>query len=49
MQNGDGTDSFLYSRKGVTEGDPPSMVTYGIGILLLIKKQKAEFPDVTHT
>ena len=29
------------------EVDPLSMVTYGIGVLLLIKYMKAECPEVT--
>ena len=31
----------------MTQGDPLSMVTCGIGILPLIKNLKAEFPDAT--
>ena len=46
LQNGDGTASFIKSRKGVTQGDPLSMITYGIGILPLTKNLKQEIPEV---
>ena len=49
LQNGNGTAIFLHSREVVTQGDSLSMVPYGIGIIPLIKLQKAEFPDVTQT
>ena len=29
-------------------GDPLDMVTYGIGVLPLIKRLKAAHPDITH-
>ena len=48
MRNGNGTDSFLNSREGVTQGYTVHMVAYGIDILPLIKNLKSEFPDVTH-
>ena len=44
-----GTAIFLHSREVVTQGDPLAMVAYGIGILLMIKIMKAEFPDVIQT
>ena len=47
LKNGNGMDSFLHSSKGVTQWDLLCMVVYGIGILLLIKNLKAEFPDFT--
>ena len=40
--------SFLHSIEGVKQGDPLSMVAYGIGIIPLIKRLKVGFPDVTH-
>ena len=46
MRNGNGTSSFLNSKEGVTQGDPPEMILYGIGILPLIKNRKRGMPDV---
>jgi hypothetical protein len=43
--NGTG-GAFLYSKEGVTQGDPLSMFAYGIGILPLICLLKAAFPAV---
>ena len=47
MWNGNGEDSFLHIRKGVTQGVPLAMVAYDIGILPLVKKLKEEFTDIT--
>jgi hypothetical protein len=33
-----GTGVFLSSKEGVTQGDPISMVAYGIGVLPLIRQ-----------
>ena len=33
----------------MAQGDPLYMVAYGIGIILLIKRLKSTFPDVTHS
>ena len=48
LKNGNGMVSFLHSRKGVTQGYPLVMLAYGIGISVLIKRLKAEFPEITH-
>ena len=48
LQNWNGAVSFLHNSEGLKQGDPLYMVAYGIGILLLTKQLKAEFPDVTH-
>ena len=29
---------FLYSKEGVNQGDPLAMITYGIGVLILIQE-----------
>jgi hypothetical protein len=38
--------SMLHSREGVTQGDPLSMILYGIRMLPLIRKLKVEFPNL---
>ena len=37
----------MHKREGMTQGDQLAVVTYGIGILLIIKWTKAEFTNVT--
>ena len=34
---GNGTGHLLYSKEGVTQGDPLAIVAYGLGILPLIQ------------
>ena len=46
IRGNNGTGVFLYSKEGVTQGDPISMFIYGIGLLPLIRQLKAEFPTV---
>jgi hypothetical protein len=41
-----GSMALLYSKEGVTQGDPLSMFGYGIGIMPLIRRLKHEFPAV---
>ena len=44
--NGDGMANVLHGRESVTQGDPLTMVAYGIVILPLIKCLKSTCPDV---
>jgi hypothetical protein len=39
-------DVFLFSKEGVTQGDPLSMFAYGLGILPLICKLKSKFTNM---
>ena len=47
LLNVKGASIFLYSKKGVTQGVPISMVNYGIGFIPLIKHLKAVYPNIT--
>jgi hypothetical protein len=37
---------IIFSKEGVTQGDPIAMFCYGIGILPMIKQLKALYPDL---
>ena len=47
LRRGYGTANILDIREGVTQGYLMDMVVYGIGIILLIKKLKLTYPDIT--
>ena len=44
---GDGSGHFLHSKECVTQGDPLSMIAYGIGVLPLIRELQDDHPRVT--
>jgi hypothetical protein len=46
IRGNNGTGVFLFSKEGVTQGDPLAMLCYGLGVLPLIRILKEEFPDV---
>ena len=49
IRNSDGTGTFIFSKEGVTQGDPLSMFVYGIGLLPLIRTLKKSFPELDQT
>ena len=44
-----GAASLLQSREGVTQGDPLTMVAYGIGVIPLIQRLKLVYTNFTQT
>ena len=49
IQNtGDESGQFLHSKEGVTQGDPLTMIAYGIGVLPLVRELRGDHPGVTH-
>ena len=45
----DGSGKFWHSKEGVTQEDPLAMISYGIGVLLLIIELWGAHPCVTET
>ena len=46
---GDRSGHFLHSKEVVTQGDPFATITYGIGVLPLIRELREAHPHVTQT
>ena len=46
IRGSNGMGVFLFSKEGVTQGDPILMFIYGISLLPLIRQLKAKFPMV---
>jgi hypothetical protein len=46
VRAGNGNVTFLFSKEGITQGDPLSMVAYGLSLFPFIRQLKDEFPDV---
>ena len=44
---GNGSGHFLNSKEGVTQGDPLTMIAYGIRVLPLIRELQGYHPHVT--
>jgi hypothetical protein len=45
-QDSNGTGTFLYSKEGITQGNPLSMFAYRVGILPLICTLKQDFSEL---
>ena len=43
----DGSGHFFHRKEGVTQGDPHTMISYGIGVLPLIRYLRRDHPQVT--
>jgi hypothetical protein len=46
VRTGNGLALFIFSKEGITQGDPFAMMAYGIMLLPLICSLKEEIPDV---
>ena len=46
MHGVDGSSNFLQRKERVTKGDYLTMISYGIGILLIIRDVRAAHPQV---
>ena len=44
---GDGSGHFLHSKERVTQGEPLDMISYGIGVLPLIRNLREAHPRIT--
>ena len=49
MQNGNDTALIIFSRKGISQGDPLSRLICGIGILPMVKELKRSVPKAKHS
>ena len=46
VRGSNGKITMVYSKEGVTQGDPLAMFAYGIGVLPLVRRLQREFPAV---
>jgi hypothetical protein len=46
VRNPGGIAIFIFSKEGVTQGDPIAMFCYGIGILPMIRQLKTKYPEL---
>ena len=47
QDTGDGSGQLLHSKEGVNQGDPLTMITYGIGVLPLIRELRGSHHRIT--